>query len=35
MAVLTDITERKPMEEEIRALSLHDELTGSATGAAS
>jgi diguanylate cyclase (GGDEF)-like protein/PAS domain S-box-containing protein len=28
MAVLTDITERKRMEEEIRALSLHDELTG-------
>lgn len=28
MAVLTDITERKKMEEEIRALSLHDELTG-------
>jgi len=27
MAVLTDITERKKMEEEIRALSLHDELT--------
>ncbi len=28
MAVLTDITDRKQMEEEIRALSLHDELTG-------
>jgi diguanylate cyclase (GGDEF)-like protein/PAS domain S-box-containing protein len=28
LAVLTDITERKQMEEEIRALSLHDELTG-------
>ena len=28
MAVLTDITERKQMEEEIRSLSLHDELTG-------
>jgi diguanylate cyclase (GGDEF)-like protein/PAS domain S-box-containing protein len=28
MAVLTDITERKKMEEEIRSLSLHDELTG-------
>jgi diguanylate cyclase (GGDEF)-like protein len=28
MAVLTDITDRKRMEEEIRALSLHDELTG-------
>jgi diguanylate cyclase (GGDEF)-like protein/PAS domain S-box-containing protein len=28
LAVLTDITERKAMEEEIRALSLHDELTG-------
>jgi diguanylate cyclase (GGDEF)-like protein/PAS domain S-box-containing protein len=28
MAVLTDITDRKKMEEEIRALSLHDELTG-------
>jgi diguanylate cyclase (GGDEF)-like protein len=28
MAVLTDITDRKHMEEEIRALSLHDELTG-------
>jgi diguanylate cyclase (GGDEF)-like protein/PAS domain S-box-containing protein len=28
LAVLTDITERKRMEEEIRALSLHDELTG-------
>jgi diguanylate cyclase (GGDEF)-like protein/PAS domain S-box-containing protein len=28
MAVLTDITERKQMEEEIRQLSLHDELTG-------
>ncbi len=27
MAVLTDITDRKKMEEEIRALSLHDELT--------
>ncbi len=27
MAVLTDISERKQMEEEIRALSLHDELT--------
>ena len=27
MAVLTDITDRKRMEEEIRALSLHDELT--------
>ena len=27
MAVLTDITERKQMEEEIRSLSLHDELT--------
>jgi len=27
MAVLTDITDRKHMEEEIRALSLHDELT--------
>jgi diguanylate cyclase (GGDEF)-like protein/PAS domain S-box-containing protein len=27
MAVLTDITDRKQMEEEIRALSLHDELT--------
>lgn len=28
MAVLTDITDRKQMEEEIRSLSLHDELTG-------
>jgi len=28
MAVLTDITDRKRMEEEIRALSLHDDLTG-------
>ncbi len=28
MAVLTDITDRKRMEQEIRALSLHDELTG-------
>ena len=28
MAVLTDITERKQMEEEIRSLTLHDELTG-------
>jgi len=28
MAVLTDISDRKQMEEEIRALSLHDELTG-------
>lgn len=28
MAVLTDISDRKRMEEEIRALSLHDELTG-------
>lgn len=28
MAVLTDITDRKSMEEEIRSLSLHDELTG-------
>ena len=28
LAVLTDITERKRLEEEIRALSLHDELTG-------
>jgi diguanylate cyclase (GGDEF)-like protein/PAS domain S-box-containing protein len=28
MAILTDITDRKQMEEEIRALSLHDELTG-------
>jgi diguanylate cyclase (GGDEF)-like protein/PAS domain S-box-containing protein len=28
MAVLTDITDRKHMEEEIRALSLHDDLTG-------
>ncbi|HMA54844.1 MAG TPA: diguanylate cyclase [Acidobacteriota bacterium] len=28
MAVLTDITERKQMEEEIRSLSLRDELTG-------
>ena len=27
MAVLTDITDRKAMEEEIRSLSLHDELT--------
>jgi diguanylate cyclase (GGDEF)-like protein/PAS domain S-box-containing protein len=27
MAVLTDITERKQMEEKIRSLSLHDELT--------
>ncbi len=27
LAVLTDITERKAMEEEIKALSLHDELT--------
>jgi diguanylate cyclase (GGDEF)-like protein/PAS domain S-box-containing protein len=27
MAVLTDFTDRKQMEEEIRALSLHDELT--------
>jgi len=27
MAVLTDITERKQLEEEIRSLSLHDELT--------
>jgi diguanylate cyclase (GGDEF)-like protein/PAS domain S-box-containing protein len=28
LAVMTDITERKAMEEEIRALSLHDDLTG-------
>jgi diguanylate cyclase (GGDEF)-like protein/PAS domain S-box-containing protein len=28
MAVLTDITDRKQMEEEIRSLSLHDDLTG-------
>jgi hypothetical protein len=34
MAVLTDITDRKEMEEEIRSLS-HDELTCLATGAAS
>jgi diguanylate cyclase (GGDEF)-like protein/PAS domain S-box-containing protein len=27
LAVLTDISERKAMEEEIKALSLHDELT--------
>jgi len=27
MAVLTDITDRKHLEEEIRALSLHDDLT--------
>ena len=28
MAVLTDITDRKALEEEIKALSLHDDLTG-------
>ena len=28
LAVLTDISDRKRMEEEIRSLSLHDELTG-------
>ena len=28
LAVLTDITDRKALEEEIKALSLHDDLTG-------